>query len=295
MLKKLTLYISAVIIITYISLWIWAIYWIDKEHNVNDFVSDSKNLTLETAKIIWKITPAIDRKKDAERLLKISELSIYTDLHNLISNLKMNYNLVSSYYQKYEEKLEGLEMFFLLQRLILINRSYGEIKDINFNMTFKNFIDNMVFENLQEQMKWYPEIIWFSFFNKDMDTYKKGWELFENVIKEMNKKNNTIAFNIIGQYHLGLILCYDSDILKTKYADSSNRISKKVFQQIQKQITPTSYQHEILDDYLSNYSSNILITIPLIMSSKTECEKEMMNFLDKIIETENIGNKVTIN
>ncbi|MBR6026510.1 MAG: hypothetical protein IK065_02800 [Neisseriaceae bacterium] len=203
MLKKVSLYIFAVVIVTYLSLWVWSIYWIDKEHNIIDFVSDKKNLTLETAKIVWKITPAINRKKDAERLLKISELSIYTDLHNLISNLKINYNLVSSYYQKHEEKLQELEMFFILHKLILINRSYGEIKDSDFNMILKNFIDNIVFENLHEQMKWYPEIIWFSFLNKDMDTYKKEWESFENVIKEMNKKNNTIAFNIIGQYHLG--------------------------------------------------------------------------------------------
>ena len=136
MLKKIFLSICLIAIIAYLSLWAWAVHWIDEDKHIADFMGDNKNITLETAKFIWKMTPAIDREKDAQRALTFSVLSVNTEIPNLSNNLKMNYDFISSYYQKNEQKLsDDMKNRFLLRKFVFINRSLlssNRIKDIEF-------------------------------------------------------------------------------------------------------------------------------------------------------------------
>ena len=165
MLKKIFLSICAIAVIVYLSLWAWAVHWIDEEKNIVDFVSEDKNRTLETAKLIWQITPAIDRNKDAERLLKMAEWSVYTYLTHNIAMLKNNYNTIAQYHKKHENKLnEPLKSRFILQKLIFMNRSFQEIKDKEFEQEIYNMIVNQSFygkDNLETRIEWLPEFMWF--------------------------------------------------------------------------------------------------------------------------------------
>ena len=168
MLKKIIFSFLAIVVIAYLSLWAWAVHWIDEDKNIVDFVSEDKNMTLETAKFIWQITPAINREKDAQRLLKMAEWSAYTDLTHNITMLKNNYNIISQYHKKHENKLnEQLKSKFILQQLIFMNRSLNEIEDKEFEKEIANMIANYSFygkDNLETRFEWLPEFLWFIFY-----------------------------------------------------------------------------------------------------------------------------------
>ena len=301
-LKKLVILISALSIIIYLSLWAWAVRWIDQDKDVADFMTEKKHLTLEIAKFVWKITPALEREKDAERLLKISKLSLFSDLkpywnHN-IENFKKNYKLVSEYQKKHKDELSvDFDKKFFWQKLILINRSLGKIKDDDFNKSFKEFvarrIDRRKYPSIMEHVKnnygpsyinllehdlmFYPEILWFSFWNENVDknSYVEYWKGFVEIINDINKEKNTEAYGVISQYHWANMGCYTNKI------DHSKK-SKEVFKIMQSQMIENNDYYKILSWYFDNEPSFILIILHLTISSKSECSKEAENFLSKM-------------
>ena len=75
--------------------------------------------------------------------------------------------------------------------------------------------------------------------------------------------------------------------LSKENAEKHNIESQKIFQQIQQKLTKNSQEHKVLSDYLSQIFLNDLIMTPLISSNQTECEKEVKNFADKMVELAN--------
>ena len=311
--KKLVILISALSIIIYLSLWAWAVRWIDQDKDVADFMTEKKHLTLETAKFVWKITPALEREKDAERLLKISKWSLLTDIkpnwnYNR-TNIKKNYKLISEYQKKHNDELklnDKLEQDFLFQKLILINRSLGEIKDDDFNNSFKVFMNrylsfrhipwirerykkkygSLFVKYVGYELKLYPEILWFAFLNEDVgkDFYVEYWRNFEETINDINNENNTKSYGLVAQYHWASMACYTGN-------PNHDKRSKEVFKIINNQLTENSEQYKILSKYFDEDPSVTLVVFPLIFSSKRECEKEAENFLSKMVEIAEILDK----
>ncbi|MBR3426244.1 MAG: hypothetical protein IKG79_09450 [Neisseriaceae bacterium] len=306
MLKKIFLSICLIAVIAYLSLWAWAVHWIDEDKNIVDFVSDEKNITLETAKLIWQITPAINREKDAQRLLKMAEWSAYTDLTHNITMLKNNYNTISQYHKKHENKLnEPLKSKFILQKLIFMNRSLNDIKDDEFEKEIANMIANYSFygkDNLETRIEWLPEFLWFIFWHQntiyyDADIHRKMVQQYTNYF------NNDIGsiigkYNYFAAYTYGSLQCYNYHVYNN-YQDKQllskvDNVGKTIFQRLNKYITINKKE---LDDFneLINKNSNYLTIFAIIFFDKqSECRKEAMNFLSKMNEVSTVLGKETV-
>lgn len=313
MLKKIFLSICAIVIIAYLSLWAWAVHWIDEDKNIVDFVSEDKNTTLELAKTVWQITPAINREKDAQRLLKMAEWSAYTDLTHNITMLKNNYNMISQYHKKHENKLnEPLKSRFVLQKLIFMNRALDEIKDDEFENEIHNLIISNTFynsNNIEERIKWFPEFIWFIFWHQNTiynnsdfygKTLKQYGNYFKDDIKAITKKYNSNYFDYFAAYSYGSFSCYTYHFHRN-YQDKqllskADNLGKTIFQMI---LLPniTDKNTKELDGFneLINKNSNYLTIFAIIFFDKqSECRKEAMNFLSKMNEVSTILGKETV-
>lgn len=305
MLKKIFLSICAIVVIAYLSLWAWAVHWIDEEKNIVDFVSEDKNITLEIAKTVWKITPAINREKDAQRLLKMAEWSVCADLQHSISNLKQNYNIISQYHKKYEYQLsDELKSKFILQKLIFINRALLKIEDKEFEKEIANMIANHSFydsDNLENRIEWVPEFIWFIFWHQntiynDVSVYRSMLEKYNRYFSDdlisMDKKYNfESVFQYIYLYNQGSLQCYNYYLLQDTVEKSiiieGDELGRNMFQVLQQKITPNSKEYEILNKWMEKNSNSLFIFQIKNFDSEFECKKEAMNFLSKMEESAN--------
>lgn len=77
--KKVLFVVVNLCLLVYVALWAWSISWIDS----NNELSFRKSL-VPIAKTAWKITPALDADKDAQRLLKIASFSVLPGDTNII-------------------------------------------------------------------------------------------------------------------------------------------------------------------------------------------------------------------
>lgn len=287
MLKKIILSFIFVIFV-YILSCAWAMDWIDNQKIESQFFSKKQKsiTTLNITKAIWQITPAFNREKDAERALKISQLYIdyLTVNHNkeeMIKSLEENYDFISSYYNKNENKIsDKLRTNILSHRFGMINRLLGDIKRID--LSLKHFFETSIPKGMQSEL----EYMWFYYF---VANYEKGytgyWNRFINSTQQSNIKGNTTKYNIVAEYHLALRLCYDK-YLSRKNAEENNIESQKIFQQLQEKMKPER-DYIGLSSYLKYKHASTLFLIPLISSNQTECEKEAKNFADKMVELAN--------
>ncbi len=303
MLKKLTLYISAVIIITYISLWIWAIYWIDKDKDISYFMVDNKNIRLEVAKFIWKITPAIDREKDAKRALIFSELSVNTEIPNFMKNIQKNYDFISLYYKNNEHRLsDSMKNKFLLRKLVFINRSNilkNKIKDVEFENLLEKIAQTIPQMNLEEQIEWNAEFaefnLWKTMYADDNIKYKnKVTQYFmylNDNIQEMNKKNNTTAYNIIASYHYAVLSCNTLRKIKEMSEKEKyiNKLSTEILKNIKENITYKVSEYKILNDFIDKNLHYISLVF-IITGKDLECSKAGENLLFKMAKIEKAMN-----
>ncbi|MBR3482481.1 MAG: hypothetical protein IKH45_06305 [Neisseriaceae bacterium] len=284
MFKKIILSFIFVIFV-YILSCAWAMDWIDNQKIENQFFSKKQKsiITLNIAKTIWQITPAFNREKDAERALKISQLyldsfSVYSNKDNMINILKKNYYFLFNYYDKHEykisDKLNGKSAY---HRLILLNRSLVNVKTID-RLTANIFLNHLYKDNV--------EIMWVWYFGGYERGFNDGLEKINENLQNLNEKYNTKAFDIIKEYHLATKLCFDKH-LSRENADKHNIESQKIFQQIQQKLTLKSGEFQLLNNYLNEEHSIVLILAHLISSNQTECEKEAKNFADKMVELAN--------
>ncbi|MBQ9183544.1 MAG: hypothetical protein IJ143_07205 [Neisseriaceae bacterium] len=291
MLKKMILSFTILLIIVYILACAWAMDWIDNQKIESQFFTKKQKstTTLNIAKVIWQVTPAFNREKDAERALKISRLyisylSVYSDKDDMMNILKNNYNFISSYYKKNEYKLsDKLKYSIIAHRFLLITRSLGEIKEIDHSM--QEYITYMYPKTMQAKL----ESIWFYYFYANCENcYTKELEYFNHYLQQLNEKENTTKYNLIGEYNLAVKLCYDKYLFREN-AEKNNIESQKIFQQLQQKMTPKSKEYVWLDSYLEHevQHASTLFIIPLISSNQTECEKEVKNFADKMVELAN--------
>ena len=315
MLKKIFLSICAIAVIVYLSLWAWAVHWIDEEKNIVDFVSEDKNRTLETAKLIWQITPAIDRNKDAERLLKMAEWSVYTDLTHNIAMLKNNYNTIAQYHKKHENKLnEPLKSRFILQKLIFMNRSLLKIEDKEFEKEIENMIANNSYygkDDLETRFEWVPEFLWFIFWHQnkkesiyyDYDVHKNAWRQYSNYFMNdftsMVKKHHSYYPHYFALYNMGSIQCY-LHYFYNSYQDKqllleADTVGRDSFQKILPHIIPNNVKGLNGFNELINKNSNYLIIFAIaFFDSNSECKNEAINFLSKMNEVSTVLGKETV-
>lgn len=289
MLKKMILSFTILLIIVYILACAWAMDWIDNQKIESQFFTKKQKstTTLNIAKVIWQVTPAFNREKDAERALKISRLyldsfSVYSNKDDMKNILKKNYDFLFNYYDKHEYKISNkLNGKSVYHRLILLNRSLHsleEVKPIADERTANIVIDRLYIGNVETMWQWYL-IGSEKFFNE-------GLEKINENLQDLNKKYNTKVFDIIKEYHLATKLCFDKH-LSRENADKHNIESQKIFQQIQKKLAPKSDEFQLLNHYLNEEHSIVLILAHLISSNQTECEKEVKNFADKMVEFAN--------
>ena len=311
MLKKIFLSICAIVVIAYLSLWAWAVHWIDEDKNIVDFVSEDKNTTLELAKTVWQITPAINREKDAQRLLKMAEWSAYTDLTHNITMLKNNYNIISQYHKKHGNKLnEQLKSKFILQKLIFMNRALDEIKDDEFENEITNIIENYSFygkDNLETRFEWLPEFLWFIFWHRNTiydneDVYgnilKKYSNYFNDDIGTIMKKYNLNYFNYFAAYTYGSFQCYNyhaySNYQYKKLLSQADNVGKTIFQRLNKYITVDKKELDGLNELINKNSNYLTIFAIMFFDNQSECKKEAMNFLSKMNEVSTVLGKETV-
>ncbi|MBQ1837815.1 MAG: hypothetical protein II131_04620, partial [Neisseriaceae bacterium] len=101
--KKIILSFTVFVVIIYLLLCYGINKWIDNQETGDDLFRVEQDTTnLDIAKLIWQITPAFDKEKDAERALKISQLyiaslSVYSYNEKMIKSLKNNYHFISTY------------------------------------------------------------------------------------------------------------------------------------------------------------------------------------------------------
>ena len=304
MLKKIFLSICLIAIIAYLSLWAWAVHWIDEDKHIADFMGDNKNITLETAKFIWKMTPDIDREKEAQRALTFSELSVNTEIPNLSNNLKMNYDFISSYYQKNEQKLsDDMKNRFLLRKFVFIIRSLlssNRIKDIEFEKSLEQIAQTIPKMNLQQQIEWNAEFaefyLWHTMYdNKNVENEnirQKTTQYFSYLndnLQEMNKRNNTTEFDIIIKYHYATLSC--NTLRKVKnYREKDNNLNKfsaDIFEDIQKNINEITLKYKILNDFMDS-NLNYISFFMIAFEGNLECSKAANNLLLKMAEIETI-------
>ncbi|MBR1818953.1 MAG: hypothetical protein IJ780_02345, partial [Neisseriaceae bacterium] len=107
-------------------------------------------------------------------------------------------------------------------------------------------------------------------------------------LQQLYEKENTTKYNLIGEYKLAVKLCNDKYLFREN-AEKNNIESQKIFQQLQQKMTPKSKEYVWLDSYLEHevQHASTLFIIPLISSNQTECEKEVKNFADKMVELAN--------
>ena len=313
MLKKIIFSFLAIVVIAYLSLWAWAVHWIDEDKNIVDFVSEDKNTTLELAKTVWQIIPAINREKDAQRLLKMAEWSAYTDL--ALGNdtmLRRSYNIISQYHKKHGNKLnEQLKSKFILQKLIFMNRSLNDIKDDEFEKEITNMIANYSFygkDNLETRFEWFPEFVWFIFWHQNTiynddnifrATLSKYGDYFNNDTQSMTKKYHLNSFDYFASYFHGSFQCYNYHIHNNNTDKSSllkgDNLGKTFFQMILPNITEQNEKELNSLNELINKNSNYLIILPIMfMDKESECRKSAMNFLSKMNEVSTILGKETV-
>ena len=275
---------TILLIIVYILACAWAMDWIDNQKIESQFFTKKQKstTTLNIAKVIWQVTPAFNREKDAERALKISQLyldsfSVYSNKDDMKNVLKKNYDFLFNYYDKHEYKISNkLNDKSAYHRLILLNRSLVDVKTID-RLT-ANIVLTFHTKNVEIMWNWYF-IGSEKFFNESLE------EIDENS-QNLNKKYNTKIFDIIKEYHLATKLCFDKH-LSRENADKHNIESQKIFQQIHKKLAPKSDEFQLLNHYLNEEHSIVLILAHLISSNQTKCEKEVKNFADKMVELAN--------
>ncbi|MBQ9258244.1 MAG: hypothetical protein IJ187_00135 [Neisseriaceae bacterium] len=279
--KKIILSFILFSVFAYVLACAWAMNWIDSQKvNYHFFKQPQNTKQLDIVKTIWQMTPALNSKKDKDRALKISELyisslSVYSDKEEMMRILKDNYQFISQYRKDMPT----------IYKLIMINRSLGEIEDSKFKNDFSNY---MVLkpnpENPVANFRGFTEQSWFYYFHHSKD--KSYWNISHSILEEIAETNNDLSVYIIDDYHIGLNLCYDKYLSKEN-AEEHNIESQKIFQQMQQKLTKNSREYKILSDYLNDKYLSALMLTPLISSNQTECEKEVKNFADKMVELDN--------
>ena len=291
----------AITVVAYLSLWAWSIHWIDS-HNTHFKVSDSssfeKNTLTIIAKTVWKITPAINREKDAKRALKVYELFVYQDMGHYITNSKLAYNDINLYYNKHKNKLnEYLQNQFILQKLIFMNRSWHKIEDEPFKKEIRSMIFNEYKTNFQ--MNWLSEIIWFithdcgydNSYNYDIckESLHKYTSDFEKNVRLMNEQHHTSDFDHILMYLNGTIKCSahikGENVLPKELLIEADKSASEYFKILQNRVNKENF--EVISKFIVDHS-NFLTLLPIILDEHetSECRKEVLNFSKKMDEME---------
>lgn len=288
MLKKYLLLISTLFVVVYLSLWYFTNHWIDNADelqflSVNQKNSDGNKNLLNFAKNIYKITPAVNIDKDAERFLKLVSFSVLADVNGefneSLSVLHANYKNISDYYEKNKEKLSPeMKNKFALKKLIFINRSIKTIKDNQFETSLINMYHEISQTKAEEQMSWYGELYTYYVFSNDTKNINK---IYEEINKSdiFNKNEDLIILNF---FHSGVAGCIHVNMYKKllddDYISHGLNNSKRYFSGANKLLEKRPTTKEIMISYFKT-NLNLLS----IKQMEGECQTDAIKIISKVV------------
>lgn len=225
--KKLAMLISVLSITIYLSLWTWAVRWIDETDELK--VLNLKNeQSLKLVRIVWKITPVLDVDKDAERLLKLVSFPVIERVNtypeNLLFSLQNGYSDMISYYDQYKDKMsDDMRNKFALKRLIFINRSLMNIRDAKFELSLNHLNDSSM--SKKDQVSLASELLAYRLFSLKNDLDVDQW--IETLQKNKNyadiqKLNYAISICLTKQYFDKNIKTYKANEVLDRINDQLN-------------------------------------------------------------------------
>lgn len=295
MLSKIIKVVFVVAIVAYLSLWAWSIRWIDNSDEL-DVINDNKSFSM--AQMIWKLTPSLNTEKDAERFLKLISFSVLQrdnkDFDEFSIKLKNDYQLISSYYNKNNDKLsDEMKNKFALKKLIFINRSFKTIEDGDFETSITQIESEITKFPLEEQAAWYNELaFYYGLFDisKYDDTYSAQQIEHANIhndnliktVGKLNKENKTKDFSVLFLLHTGIKGCVYSYMYQNTFDNDTlsemMSISEDYMKKLNSKLGKSSLAREILNEHLSN-NLNMLTIAQTIEGGEQVCKQELNNML----------------
>ena len=295
MLSKIIKVVFVVAIVAYLSLWAWSIRWIDNSDEL-DVINDNKSFSM--AQMIWKLTPSLNTEKDAERFLKLISFSVLQrdnkDFDEFSIKLKNYYQLISSYYNKNNDKLsDEMKNKFALKKLIFINRSFKTIEDGDFETSITQIESEITKFPLEEQAAWYNELVfYYGLFDisKYDDTYSTHRIEHANIhndnliktVGKLNKENKTKDFSVLFLLHTGIKGCVYSYMYQNTFDNDTlsemMSISEDYMKKLNSKLGKSSLAREILNEHLSN-NLNMLTIAQTINGGDQVCKQELNKML----------------
>lgn len=292
MLSKIIKVVFVVAIVAYLSLWAWSIRWIDNSDELDVF-NNNRSL-FPIAKMAWKVTPALNTEKDAERLLKVASFSVLPrnmeniEYEKFESNLKNSYQLISSYYNKNKDKLsDEMKNKFALKKLIFINRSIRRIKDDNFETSLVHIEPEITKLSIEKQAIWYSELALFYVLDNQKENMNNNLDNLLETVSILVKTNED--YSILIMLNTGIVNCTQSYV----YGDylSSDELSKRMdiaetyLQKLNTKLNSSATARKIFIQYLKN-DLNAIAFSQLGGGGKI-CEKEVNNIIDTLLKYQN--------
>lgn len=305
MLSKIIKVVFVVAIVAYLSLWAWSIRWIDNSDELDVF-NNNRSL-FPIAKMAWKVTPALNTEKDAERLLKVASFSVLPrnmeniEYEKFESNLKNSYQLISSYYNKNKDKLsDEMKNKFALKKLIFINRSFKTIEDGDFETSITQIESEITKFPLEEQAAWYNELaFYYGLFDisKYDDTYSAQQIEHANIhndnliktVGKLNKENKTKDFSVLFLLHTGIKGCLYSYMYQNTFSNDTlsemMSISEDYMKKLNTKLNSSATARKIFIQYLKNDLNAIAFSQS--GGGGKICEKEVNNIIDTLLKYQN--------
>ena len=303
MLSKIIKVVFVVAIVAYFSFWYLAIDWIDNADEMQVLVISTEHeqgnkQLISFVKGIWKIVPAIDFDKDAERFLKLISFSVLQEdnesFEEFSIKLRNNYQLISDYYDKNKNQLsDEMKNKFALKKLILINRSFKSIKDSGFEASITHLEEEITKFPLEEQVAWYNELVfYYGLFDisKYDDTYSTHRIEYANIhndnliktVGKLNKENKTKDFSVLFLLHTGIKGCLYSYMYQNTFSNDTlsemMSTSEDYMKKLNSKLGKSSLARKIINKHLSN-NLNMITIAQTINGGDQVCKQELNKML----------------
>ena len=284
MLSKIIKVVFVVAIVAYFSFWYLAIDWIDNADEMQVLVISTEHehgnkQLISFVKGIWKIVPAIDFDKDAERLLKIASFSVIANANSseaLKNSLKNNYQEITSYYKKNKHHLSNeMQNQFALKRLIFINRSVRTIKDDVFETSLNDMRYEISQMDTKNQIDWYGELVSYYILSAETGYLNESMSKFSQSLAEMDRNDGIKGVSILDFLHVGISGC----VLANMYnIDEMSAKKNLVLVNSSLDKSKNNQMKEVIAKYLKNN-----LHVVALLETGGDCKNEAMKIIKKII------------
>lgn len=206
----------------------WSISWIDGV-SVSDFPGRYK---LATARLIWSITPAIDKNADASRALKLSWLKASTEINrkekkqiqNIVAVLVSEFYFIDEYI-KSNHRITSIEIQSraLAQLLTYLNRVelYQNYSNVTLEEKLKEFSSGISNASLATQEDWHREMMIRSYLKGDREAYIRNRGELASLLDKHGQDLPASFKEGVLSYYDGVLLC-----IANKSAEASVPLAK---------------------------------------------------------------------